>query len=127
MPNKTKIGLDIARLRRAAGPTRREIDTEKLFECASIGMSLQQCCDYFGVSRDNFNTNQDWLDIYDEGKSDFQQTILMHQYRIATNIEHKDQTKMLQHLGKVLLKQTETQNVVAEVNTNFEDIIKALK
>lgn len=127
MTAPTMIGKDIAIQRRATGPSRREIDTEKMFELASIGMSQQQICNWFGINGSMFQSNQDWVDIYHEGRSNFEKTILGHQYQIATNTDHKDQHKMLIHLGKVLLNQKETQNVEATVSTSFETLMDLVK
>lgn len=127
MSYATKVGQDIAEQRRSRGPSRREIDTEKMFELASIGMSQQQISDWFGMSLSTFQSNQDWVDIFNEGKSDFQKTILSHQYNIAVNVDHKDQHKMLIHLGKTQLGQKETQNVEATVSTSFETLMDLVK
>lgn len=127
MTAPTMIGQDIAIQRRATGPTRRQIDTEKMYEHASIGMSQQQISDWFGISLSTFQSNKDWVDIYNEGKSNFQETILSHQYRIAINTDHKDQHKMLIHIGKTQLGQKETQNVEATVSTSFEQLMELVK
>lgn len=127
MTAPTMIGLDLAIQRRATGPTRRQIDTEKMYELASIGMSQKQISDWFGISHSTFESNQDWVDIYNEGKSDYQSTILRHQYKIATNEDHKDQHKMLVHLGKTMVGQKETQNVEATVSTSFETLMDLVK
>lgn len=127
MTAPTMIGQDIAIQRRATGPSRRQIDTEKMYELASIGMSQQQICNWFGINGSMFQSNQDWVDIYHEGRSDFEKTILTHQYDIAINKDHKDQHKMLIHLGKTQLGQKETQNVEATVSTSFEQLMELVK
>lgn len=122
-----KEGLHQAQERRRRGPTRREIDLDVLYDHASIGMSQRQISDWFGIDIQLFQANKDWVDIWYEGNSNFQQTILDKQYNIATNDNHKDQHKMLIHLGKVLLGQKETQNVEATVSTSFEQLMDLVK
>jgi hypothetical protein len=127
MSYESTIGEEKATNRRRSGPTRRELDGEKIYELASIGMSQGQVSDYFGISLSTFESHKDYLDIWREGRANFVTIILEEQMEIATNRKHKDQAKMLQHIGKTTLGQRETQNINADVSTNFEELLKLLK
>lgn len=126
MTNPTMIGKDIAIQRRATGPSRREIDTEKMHELASIGMSQQQISDWFGINLSTFQSNQDWVDIYNEGKSDYHRMILTGQVEIATDPNHRDRNKMLIHLGKTMIGQKETQQIESNSIGTFDNILNIL-
>jgi hypothetical protein len=111
MSNKTLIGIDKSVERRSRGPTRHQIDENIIFNLAKIGMSQQHISDYCGISLSTFISNQDWIDIFNEGKGDFAKSIIEKQYNIAMDDSHKQQATMLLHIGKVQLKQKETQDV----------------
>lgn len=103
----TKAGLENAAKRRSSGPSRREIDLDKVYELASIGMSCQKICDFFGVALSTYESNQDWVDVYKEGNASYFQLILKNQIEVATDKTHRGQTSMLIHLGKTMLGQSE--------------------
>ena len=122
-PHMTKDGLVSAVNRRKWGPARFEVDLDKVYELACISMTQQQISDYFGISLKTFSHNQDYIDSYNEGKAVFTKSILEKQYKIAMDDKHKDQTKLLIHLGKVSLGQRETTIVENNLTTSFDDLL----
>ena len=112
----TKIGRERAEFRRLGGPVRHDLDEDKLFELASIGMNVTQIADWFGINAGKLNQNEDWLDIIREGRAQFAESILSKQYNIAMDDTHKQQATMLLHIGKVSLGQKEPVEQKIEVN-----------
>ena len=125
MPNLTVDGIERAEERRRSGPTRHEINTDLIFDLAKIGMSQQQIANYVGISLSTFTSNQDWVDIFNEGKGDFANSIISKQFQIAMDDNHRQQATMLLHLGKTALGQREPIEQKIEVNTSsFEELMK---
>jgi hypothetical protein len=121
-PNMTREGLERAYERRTT-KSRIPIDLDEIKKLASISMSQQQVADYFGIGLTTFGHNQDYVDSFNEGKACFAKSILEKQVEIALDDKHKQQTKLLIHLGKVALGQSETQNVNNNISANFEDLL----
>lgn len=123
----TKIGRERAEFRRLGGPVRHDLDEDKLFELASIGMNVTQIADWFGINAGKLNQNEDWLDIIREGRAQFAESILSKQYNIAMDDTHKQQATMLLHIGKVSLGQKEPVEQKIEISTtSYEDLIKLM-
>ena len=112
----TKIGRERAEFRRLGGPVRHELDEDKMFELASIGMNVTQIADWFGINAGKLNQNDDWLDIIREGRAQFAESIISKQYQIAMTDGHKQQGQMLLHLGKVSLGQREPTEQKIEIS-----------
>lgn len=127
MSNKTLIGIDKSIERRSRGPTRHQIDEDIIFNLAKIGMSQQHISDYCGIPLSTFISNQDWIDIFNEGKGDYAKSIIEKQYNIAMDDTHKQQATMLLHIGKVSLGQKEPVEQKIEISTtSYEDLIKLM-
>jgi len=103
---------------------KKQISTVEIMKLARIGMTQKQIASYFSIGKSTFEHAIDYVEAFNEGKAEFAKSILEKQYTIAMDSKHKDQSRMLIHLGRVSLEQAETQNVNNNISTRFEDLLE---
>jgi len=92
-----------------------EIDVNEIYRLAHVGLSMPQVRARIGVSDSVWIQETKWHAAYNSGKAHLVEDLVSEQIAIALNRDHKDQCKMLIHLGKSVCDQREVTETKSDV------------
>jgi len=98
-------------------PPARIPDANILYKLGSIGVSMQNAADLFGISREKFSSNLDWLENWQRGRAECGAQI---RASIVEDALEKDNLMAKIYIDKILGGDKESPTALIQVNVNSE-------
>ena len=108
---------DLIAYRENGRPPVRIPDAEILYKFGRSGVSVNNTCDIFGISRDKFYSNLDWIENYNKGKAEIGAQI---RASIVEDALEKDNLMAKIYLDKLISGDKESPTALIQVNVNSE-------
>jgi len=98
-------------------PPMRIPDPDILYKLGTIGVSMKNACDLFGVSMDKFCSNLDWLENWQRGRAECGAQI---RASIVEDALEKDNLMAKIYIDKMIGGDKESPTALIQVNVNSE-------
>ena len=108
---------DLIAYRENGRPPVRIPDADLLYKFGRSGVSVNNTCDIFGISRDKFYSNLDWIENYNKGKAEIGAQI---RASIVEDALEKDNLMAKIYLDKLISGDKESPTALIQVNVNSE-------